>query len=130
MLRLLASALVRLVANAVGLVIAALVLDGVSITGLSFLIAVGVFSAIQVVTAPLLRDIALRRVPALMGSVALVTTFIGLVATSLLTSGLSISGVTSWVLATIIVWLVSLVAVLVLPLLIFRRVLKDEDHRR
>ncbi len=55
--------------------------------------------------------------PALRGSVALIATFVGLVVTALITDGMNIDGVSTWILATIIVWLGGLLAGIILPMI-------------
>ena len=59
--------------------------------------------------------------PALRGGVALVTTFVGLVITASVSDGLSISGTTTWIMATIIVWLAALLAALILPIFLVKK---------
>ena len=86
-----------------------------------------IFTAVEVVADPLITKIAIRSVPALRGGVALVTTFIGLLITTWLSSGLTISGVQTWVLATLIVWLAALVATLILPVFLVKTAV---DERR
>ena len=49
------------------------------------------------------------------------TTFVGLLVTTWLTSGLTITGARSWVMATLVVWLFTVIAMLVLPLVIFKK---------
>jgi low temperature requirement protein LtrA len=127
MIRMLIRIGIHLLANAIGLIVAALVLDGMTITGPAFVIAVVIFTAVEVVADPLVTKIAIRSVPALRGGVALVTTFLGLLITTWLSSGLQISGASTWVLATLIVWLAALVATLILPVLLVR---KAADERR
>jgi putative membrane protein len=127
MIRMLIRIGIHLLANAVGLIVAAWILDGMTITGPAFVIAVVIFTAVEVVADPLVTKIAIRSVPALRGGVALVTTFLGLLITTWLSSGLQISGVSTWVLATLIVWLAALVATLILPVLLVR---KAVDERR
>jgi O-antigen/teichoic acid export membrane protein len=61
-----------------------------------------------------------------MGGIALVTTFVGLLVTTLLTRGLSITSIGTWVFATLIIWIATVVASLVLPRLIFKDVLSDK----
>ena len=129
MVRALVSALIKLLANTVGLIVATLVLSGVPITGLSFVIAVVIFTVIEVVAEPLFRQIAERNVRALSGGVALVSTFVGLVLTTVFTNGLSIHGVSTWLLATLIVWVAALLAGLVLPLFVFKRTLERRQAR-
>jgi hypothetical protein len=65
---------------------------------------------------------ALSKAPALRGGVALIATLIGLVVTAAVSDGLSVTGgAWTWIEATIIVWLVSLLGVLVLPLVLIRK---------
>ena len=57
-----------------------------------------------VLVQPLLTQTALQNSRALMGSTALIATFIGLVVTVLVTDGLEIDGADTWLFATVIVW--------------------------
>lgn len=127
MIRLLAAMCIRLLANAVGIILAAAILSGVSVSIASFIVAVVLFTVIEVVVDPLITKISLQYVPALRGGVALVITLIGLILTSVFTSGLHISGLSNWVLATLIVWLCALLAGLLLPLILFRKALKKRN---
>ena len=129
MVRLLARTVIFLIANAIGLLIAAAVLDDMTIDGGAFVIAVLIFSGIEVLAEPLLRQIAVTSAPVLLGSVALIATFIGLVLTALISDGLSIDGAWTWVLATIVVWLATLLAGILLPLILFKKVLAEARGR-
>jgi putative membrane protein len=101
--------LLALVANGVALLVAAAVLDGVEIGTGSFVVAVVIFSIASVVLRPLINAFVTRRARPLLGAVALITTFVVLLLTDLLSDGLSIEGVLDWILATVIVWLATLV---------------------
>lgn len=127
MIRLLISAGIHLLANAVGLIVAAVVLDGMTITGAAFVLAVLIFTVVEVLADPFLTRMAIRSVPALRGGVALVTTFIGLVITAAVSSGLDINGADTWVLATLIVWLAALLAGLILPLFLVKKAVDNRD---
>ena len=129
MIRLAARAAVALVANAVALIVAALVLDDMSLDVAGFVIAVAIFTVTAVVIEPLIRQIALKNVPAILGSTALVATLVSLALTKLLTPGLSIRGVVTWVLATVIVWIVAMVARILLPMVVFTQVLSEASDR-
>ena len=129
MIRLIISAGIKLLANALGLITAAVVLDDVTITGAAFVIAVLIFTVVVVLADPLLTKISLTRVPALRGGVALVTTFLGLVITAAVSDGLSISGTTTWILATLIMWLAALAAALILPLLFVKKAVNNRQAR-
>lgn len=121
MVRLLIAGLIRLLANAVGLLVAAYVLDDMTLTNSAFVVAVLIFTVVEILIDPLLTKIALTSATALRGSVALVTTFIGLLVTTLLTDGLDINGVDTWIFATLIVWLAALLAGLLLPLILVKK---------
>jgi uncharacterized membrane protein YvlD (DUF360 family) len=129
MVRALLAGLIRLLANTIGLIVATLVLSGMSITGVTFVVAVLIFTLIEIVTEPLLRQTAERHVPALMGGVSLVATFIGLVLTTLISSGLKIHGISTWLLATLIVWVAALIAGLILPLFLVKKAVNERRGR-
>jgi putative membrane protein len=118
---------IHLAANAVGLLIAALLLDGMSISGTAFLIAVVFFTVVEVVLNPMVRQMAVTKATALLGSTALIVTLLGLLLTTAVSDGLSIEGLSTWVLATVIVWLGSLLATVLLPLVLVKR--KVEERR-
>lgn len=130
MIRLMARMVLELLANAVGLLVAAWMLDGFSMTTTAFVIVVVVFSALKFVLDPLIMKMSIQSVPALRGGVALVTTFVSLVITSLVNDGLQIDGVDTWILATLIVWLFGLIASLLLPVFVFKKVLSDDENGR
>lgn len=121
------SAGIRLLANAIGLFVAALVLADMTIDGVAFVIAVAIFTLVEVITDPLMTKIAVEKAPALRGGVALITTFVGLIITTLISSGLQISGFTTWLAATVIVWLAALIAGLILPLIFVKN--RAEERR-
>jgi hypothetical protein len=128
MVRLLVSLVLALLANTVGIFVASILLSGFSISGVAFVIAVAIFTLVEVIADPLITKIALTNVPALRGGVALVTTFVGLLITSIVSSGISISGLSTWVLAPLIVWLFALIATLVIPLFLFKKTLKKSKE--
>ena len=121
MIRLLLALAIQLLANALGLLAAAWLLDGVEVTVTGFVVAVVVFTVVYAIAQPFFTQMALSRVPALRGGVALVATLVGLVVTASLTDGLTVSGPQTWFLATLVVWVVALVGVLVLPLVLVKK---------
>ena len=125
MVRLVALTVMELVASAVGLIVAAWMLPGVGLNLSGFLVAVAVFTAAKVILGPLIFKVSFRHARALTGGIALVTTFVGLMVTTWLTSGLTIVGVSNWLFATLVVWLFSVIATLVLPLVIFKKALAE-----
>jgi uncharacterized membrane protein YvlD (DUF360 family) len=97
------------VANAIALLIAAALLDGVRINASGFVIAVAIFSLASLIVTPVIAWIVVRRMRALLGVIALVTTFAALLVTDLLSDGFEIEGALDWVLATVIVWLATMI---------------------
>lgn len=120
MSRKLMSVLALLAGNAIGLLLATLLLSGFAIRPLSFLVVVVVFTLVQVVAEPLIARIGEKNVPALKGGIALVVTFVGLLVTELVTSGLTIGGISNLLAATLLVWLGALIAGIVLPIFVFK----------
>lgn len=122
MVRFLASVALRLLANAVGVLLAAWLLDGFSVTAAGFVWVVLFFTIVEVVLDPLVLKMAVQYVPALRGGVALVTTLVGLIVTTVVSNALTINGLTAWVVGTLIVWLGGVLAALLLPLFVFKSV--------
>lgn len=125
MIRLVVRTLIALVANAVGLLVAAAVLDGMHMNFSGFILAVVIFTVVFALMQPFLATQFRRARPAALGGVALIATFIALVVTDLLSDGLSIDGVGTWIAATVIVWVVSLLAGFILPFLGLKKYIED-----
>jgi uncharacterized membrane protein YvlD (DUF360 family) len=107
-MRLLVRVGLAVAANAVALLIAAALLDGVEINASGFMLVVVIFSIASLLITPIVTWIVVRRVRALMGVVALVSTFVVLLITDLLSDGFSIEGALDWILAVLIVWVANL----------------------
>jgi putative membrane protein len=123
MVRSLIKVALAIAGNALGLLIADVLLDRMSLSASGFIVAVLVFTVIEVIAQPLVTKLARSRAEALEGGSALVSTLVALVLTALITDGLDISGIGTWLLATIIVWIVTLLAGVILPIFF----LKDAD---
>lgn len=120
MTRHLLSLAAHLIGNAIGLLLAMLLLEGFSIDLLSFIIVVAVFTVIEVIASPLLTKLSAHKIPAMQGGVALVTTFVGLLVTDMLVAGLTIGGIANLLAATLLVWLGALAAGIFLPMFVFK----------
>lgn len=119
--------LIALLGNAIGLIVAATVVDGVSISATSFIFAVVIFTVVMALAQPFLASQLRRRASAALGGVSLIATFVALVITNVLSSGLSISGITAWLAATVIVWAASLLAIFILPYLGLKKYLAEKN---
>lgn len=125
MKRMLVRAALFLGSGAVALVVAWLVLGaGFRLSVRGFITAVVVFSVVQVAVSPLADKLTRRYASSLIGGVGLISTFVALLVATLLSGGLQINGVSTWIAATVIVWLVTALASLVVPRLL-RKFLAD-----
>jgi len=120
MIRILLRALVFLLSAALGLWVASLVLPDLTITPSGFLTAVVVFAVAQSVLAPFLAKVVARSAPAFLGGIGLVSTFVALWLASLFPDGITIAGWQTWILAALVVWLVTALATVLLPLVLLR----------
>jgi len=125
MIRFLASTALYLLGNAIGLLVAALLLPGFRLQPLGFLFSVVVFTAVEILLGPFVLKMAVKYAPALRGGIALVTTFVGLLLADVLSAGLHIEGLITWVLAPLVVWLSVLLASILLPMVLFKNVLAE-----
>ena len=125
MIRFLVRTLVLLVANAIGLVIASVILDGVDLNATGFITAVVIFTVVTALLSPLLDKQFRQRGSAALGGVALIATLLSLIVTVAVSDGLSISGLGDWVAATVIVWGVALLAAFLLPYLGLKKYLEE-----
>ena len=96
--------------------IAAQLLDYVEATTSGFITVVVIYAVIQSVISPFLARFAAKNATAFLGGVGLVATFVALVAATALGDPLTITGgVETLIAATVIVWLVTALATLLLP---------------
>lgn len=126
MIRLLVRILLQFISSALGLFLASLVLPGFTIEAVGFLVSLLFFVGISFLIEPLLLKMSLQYVPALRGGIAFVTTFVSLLLTTLFTDALSIDDLTTWVIAPLIIWLCILLASVILPLFMFKKILQKK----
>jgi hypothetical protein len=107
--------------SAIGLLVASLIVPGVTLRPLGFLTAVVIFTVAQAILSPFFLKMASRYASAFLGGIGLISTLAALVLASLFSSGISIRGIGSWIAATVIVWLVTAIATLVLPVLVLKK---------
>ena len=66
-----------------------------------------------------------RSTSSALGGVALISTFVALLVTDVFSDGVSISGIGTWIGATVVVWLGALLAVFILPFLGLKKYLEE-----
>ena len=127
MIRFLVRTAIVLVGNAVGLIVASLVFDDFEIDVTGFVVSLIIFTVATALMTPFLESTMRRSrsTSAAVGGVALISTFIALLITDVFSDGLEISGIGTWIGATVIVWLASLLAVFILPFLGLKKYLEE-----
>jgi len=125
MIRFLVRTLVLLLANAIGLLVASIVLDGMDVTASAFIIDVVIFTVVVGLMTPFMANQFRRRQSAALGGVALMATLIALIVTDLISDGFTINGIGTWLAATVIVWAASLIAAWILPLLGLKKFMEE-----
>jgi hypothetical protein len=113
-------AVVLLVSWAIGLLVAAWVVPGVSLSASGFIVGVVLFSAAQATLSLLIVKLPRAYASLLLGGTGLALTLVALIVASALTHGLTIHGFASWLATTIVVWLVTTVGAISLPAVLAR----------
>jgi hypothetical protein len=119
-IRLLIRLAIYLVSAVVGLLVADAVLDDMSVELSGFVTVVLIFAVAQAILGPFIAMTVARNANAFLGGVGLVTTFVALLIASAIGDALSISGVATWIAATVLVWLVTAIATLLIPLILVK----------
>lgn len=104
MIRLLIRIGVALLGAAIGLIVGAVVLDDMTLDGAAFLLAIVIFVVLTAVLEPLIEKIGDEHLSLIATFSSLITTFLALLITELVSDGLNISGASTWLFATLIVW--------------------------
>ena len=105
---------------AIGLLVAARVIPGVSLSVSGFIVAVVVFSVAQAILSLLILKLPHGYASLLLGGTGLALTLVALILASVLTQGLTIRGIASWTATTVVVWLVTTIGAISLPELFAR----------
>jgi uncharacterized membrane protein YvlD (DUF360 family) len=106
--RFLISWLLGLGANAIALILAALLFPGFTLSVDGFIIALIVFALLSALLPWLVLKFLARHAGSLIALSGLVGTFIALLVTSTISSGLDIDGVWTWIGATLLIWIISM----------------------
>jgi len=93
-----------LAANFIALLIAAVVLDRFTIDEISFVWAVILFTAVTLGTGWVVERLLRTHAPAAVGLASLLTTWLALLITDLVSDDIQIEGIGTWIVATLIVW--------------------------
>lgn len=127
MVRFLISTAIFFVSAFLGLLVADLVLPDLTMDPTSYLVAAVIFALVQGILSPLIFKVVHKNASALSGGVGIISTLVALVITDLVVAGFDISGLSTWILAALIVWLAGAAAAFVLPYLFLKRAVGE--HR-
>ncbi|ARU51580.1 uncharacterized membrane protein YvlD (DUF360 family) [Cellulosimicrobium cellulans] len=106
MIRFLLSFAINVVLAAVGLLVASSLFDGVTVHASGFVVAVLIFAVAQAILAPFVFNVARKYASAILGGIGLVSTFLALWVATLIGDGLEISGASTWIGVTVVVWVI------------------------
>lgn len=121
MVRFLINLVIYLASAVLALWVTSVLIEGFDVTFEGLIIAAAIFAVLQAILAPFIFNMARKYASFLLGGVGLVSTFIALLITSLITDGLTITGVTAWVVGTLIVWLITAIGGWLLGLIFLKK---------
>ncbi|GAA2082234.1 phage holin family protein [Aeromicrobium tamlense] len=130
MIRLLIRAAINLVSAAIGLLVANAVLDDLEVTASGFVLTVVIFALAQAILAPFILVVVKRNAEAFLGGVGIVSTLVALWVASLFGDALTISGLATWLIAAVIVWLAAALASFLLPFILVKAGVENARERR
>ena len=113
--RILLRAFVLLASWAIGLLVAAWIVPRVSLSVPGFIVAVLAFAVTQAILSLSILKLPYRYASLLLGGTGLALTIVALILASVLTHGLAIDGMASWLATTVVVWLVTTIGAITLP---------------
>jgi hypothetical protein len=106
---------VLLASWATGLLVAAWIVPGVSLSAPGFIVAVMVFALTQAILSLSILKLPHWYVPLLLGGTGLALTIVALILASTLARGLTVDGMAAWLATTVVVWLVTTIGAITLP---------------
>jgi hypothetical protein len=101
------------------------VLDDMEINVTGFIVALVIFTIALALLQPFLANMLRKGGSAALGGVALIATLASLIITDLVSDGLEISGVATWLAAAVIVWAAAILAAFILPYLGLKKYLAE-----
>jgi hypothetical protein len=109
----------------IGIIVANLLLDDMHVDTKSYLYVAIIFALIQAVLSPLIFKGVARNATAFTGGIGIISTLVALIITDVVSDGMSISGIGTWILAALIVWLAGALAAFLLPLVLLKKVVNN-----
>lgn len=124
MIRFLVNTAVYMAAAAIGLLVADLLVDDLSVVyPIGFITAALLFGLIQAVLSPFFEKITAQNATMLTGGVGLFSALVALAVTASIADGLTIDGLGSWLVAGLVIWLASMLAGFLLKVTVAKKVI-------
>lgn len=114
---------------ALGLLVTSWILPDFNLMLSGFLVAVVVFAVTNSILTPFIFRMTSRYAPMALGGIGLLATLAALFVAQLFPGGLHISGVTTWILAALVVWVITTLGAWLLPLLFLKKRLATRAAR-
>lgn len=121
MIRFLLRTAINLVDALLALLLAAWLIDGFHLSAGGLLTAVAVFTVAQAILSPFVFNMARQYASAVLGGIGIVSTLLALWITSLFSGGIRIEGVVAWLVAPLLVWIVTALGGWILGIFIIDR---------
>lgn len=115
--------------SALGLLVTSWILTDFTLEWGGFLVAVVVFALTNSILTPFIFRMTSRYAPVALGGIGLLATLVALFVAQLFPGGLHISGVTTWILAALVVWVVTTLGAWLLPLIFLKKRLATRAAR-
>jgi hypothetical protein len=111
----------------IGIIAADLILADFSVAGWTSYVWVAIiFAVVQAILSPLIGNMVSKNASAFSGGVGIVSSLVALAVTNVASSSLTVSGgITTWILAAIIVWVFGAIAAFVLPFFLVKKVVSE-----
>lgn len=128
MIRFLIRVAIYFAAAFIAIIVADAILSGFSVAGLwAYVVVALIYGVVQAILQPLIEQITRRSAPMFAGGVGIISAFVALGITNLISGALKIDSVTTWIAAAVLVWLAGALAAFVLPLIFVKR--RVEERR-
>lgn len=125
MIRFLINTAVYMAAAAIGLLVADIVIDDLSVTyPVGFIAAALLFGLIQAVLAPFFEKVTRENASVLTGGVGLFSALVALFITASVSDELTVNGLATWLIAALVIWLASMLAGFLLKVTVAKKVIK------
>lgn len=126
MIKLIVNVVIYFASAALGLLVASWVVPGFDLNLPGFLFGTIVFAIAQSILAPFAMKMAHKYARGLLGGIGLVSTFLALLVAVFVPGGITISGVSAWVIGTLVVWLITALGGWLLPIAAAKWILKEK----